>query len=105
MTNIIIRMDCKELFAIFEKIGGEFICNYEDNTGTLLPHNIKCKNLKNAKQELDLFIFELSMYPTIFTEKKKSDDIKVREIHYYQDMSLKELSLKFSVDENGYKHP
>ena len=36
-------MDCKELFAIFEKIGGEFIFNYEDNTCTLLPQNIKCK--------------------------------------------------------------
>jgi hypothetical protein len=95
-------MDCKELFSIFEKIGGTFICNYTDNTGTLLPQNIKCKNLNNTKEELDQFIFGLSMYPNLFTGKKLLlSDTKVKKIHHYQDMSLKELSIKFCYNE-GY---
>lgn len=60
-------MDCKELFMIFEKIGGEFICNYKDNTGTLIPQNKKCKNLNNAKEDLDTFLFNSSM---IYLKKK-----------------------------------
>lgn len=96
-------MDCKELFTIFEKIGGEFVCNYKDNTGTLLPQNVKCKNLNHAKKELDLFIIDLSMYPSLFTETKILPfDRPVKKIHHYQDMSLKELSMKFCRDKDGY---
>lgn len=96
------NMDCKELFAIFEKIGGEFVCNYKDGTGKLLPQNVKCRNLSNAKDRLDTFLFELSMEPTLFTGTKLSQGEEVKKIHHYQDMSLKELSIKFCRNEEGY---
>lgn len=65
------NMECKELFAIFEKVGGKFICNYKDNTGLMLPQNIKCTKLHRANYGLDKFIFSHSMvYQDIFTEKK-----------------------------------
>ena len=98
-------MNCKELFEIFDKIGGEFVINYKYNTGTLLPQNIKCGNLDHAKEQLGSFVFELSMYPDIFTETKLSQGEKVEKIHYYQDMSLKELRMTFYHDNDGYKCP
>lgn len=70
-------MKCEELFSIFEKIGGEFVCNYKDNIGVLLPQNIKCKKLNNAKN-LELFVFKLAMYPSIFTEKKLLESEKAK---------------------------
>ena len=68
-------MDCKELFAIFEKIGGEFVCDYKNNRGILLPQDITCKPLSNAKDQLDTFLFESSMYPQLFTETKLLNNV------------------------------
>lgn len=98
-------MDCEKLFSIFEKNGGEFVCNYKDNIGILLPQNIRCKNLHNAKNKLDLFIFSSSMYPNVFTEKKLLQGEKSKQIHHYQNMSLKELKLSFHYDKNNNKCP
>ena len=97
-------------FKIFEKNGGEFICNYQDNTGTFI-HECKnydyglfiysyCKNLKSAESQLDKFL-ESSMYTAIFKETKLIGNESVKQIHHYQNMSLKELSIRFTVDEYG----
>jgi len=91
-------MDCTELFDLFEKNGGEFVCNYKENTGTLLPQNIKCNKLNNASKQLDSFVFASSMYPSTFTETKLSKGETVEKIHHYQNMSLKELRLTFYRD-------
>ena len=98
-------MDCKELFTIFAKIGGKFVCNYKNNTGTLFPQNITCKNLDHAEMGLDNFISELSMYPSLFTETKLERNETVKKIHHYQDMSLKELSIQFCRNGKGYATP
>ena len=100
------KMSCKELFEIFYKIGGEFVCNYKENTGTLLPQNIKCKNLIDAADNLDEFMMEAAyVHSRVFTETKLLPGEKVEKIHHYQNMSLKEVSIKIYRDEDGYICP
>ena len=55
--------ECKELFSIFMKIGGEFYCDYEKNTCTLYKQNITCNNLDKIENNITNFIYTHRYYP------------------------------------------
>lgn len=99
-------LSCQELFTIFNKIGGEFICKYDTNQGILLPQNIKCNNLHQIGMELDVFLFENAyMYSKIIKEVKLDKNSFPQLVHTYQDFTLQQIHIKFSVDDLGYREP
>jgi hypothetical protein len=68
-------VSCKELFDIFDKVGGKLECNYDKLKCTLLPKNVSCiinsydggKNdgEKNDGENLDRLVLEcFSIYST-----------------------------------------
>lgn len=93
-------MDCNELFSMFEKLGGKFICKYDKNQGILLPQNLKCNNLEKAAYKIDCFLLDHSMYTDMFKDIKTPLDRPMKKIDH-KDMSLIEISMKFCSDNYG----
>lgn len=89
-------MDCSELFAIFNRIGGEFVCDYKNNKGTMLPQNIKCDHLHHAANELDYFLWQHS-YLDLLSHTNLLPTETVSKMHRYQNMSHSELRIKHDV--------
>lgn len=94
-------LSCKELFDIFQKVGGKLECKYDTKKCTFLPQNVTCDITNSDKDNLDSLVWNYA--PTsygVFTRISLLESIKPVEIlHNYQF----ENDIGFVIEFSKYK--
>lgn len=91
-------MDCLELIEIFNKTGGNIICNYDTNKVKVLHTNLECNIKPKDYKMLEYTLFEYGNSPYNVTHIKG----KFMNISDIANSNIKLKNIFLNNDEIGY---